>query len=110
MGDNGTVSEPEVVHIDSEHVRMSPQAMRMLTAATGRTLEQLMDSEESADKFQALAFVELHRRHRDVGPAELWEMAGDVEVELTPPAADPFGTGSSTLAPRLPTTGDYTPT
>ena len=100
----------DVVHLDTQHLRMSPQVMRMLTAATGRTMEQLMASDESADKFQAMAFIELHRRHRDLDAAALWELAGATEVELSPEAPDPFATGSSTDEPRSLTTGESTPT
>jgi len=114
MDNNGlTATAPtvETVRIDPNNVRMSPQAMRMLTRATGRTMEQLMNSEESADKFQAIAFFEVRRRHPELSAEDLWQLAGDVEVELggtdTP---DPFATVSSTESPPSPTTGISTPT
>jgi hypothetical protein len=68
---------------------MRPNDMRQLTKATGRTLEQLLASEESADKFQAMAFIELRRRHPDYDSGMLWELAGDTEVEVSEEAADP---------------------
>ena len=111
MTTNGTAADMEVVRIDPANIRMSPQAMRMLTVATGRTMEQLMQSDESADKFQAMAFFELRRRHPGLDPTELWDLAGEAEVEMggdqTP---DPFGTGSSTGTPLSPATGGSTPT
>lgn len=111
MAANGKHPEPEAVRIDVANIRMSPQAMRMLTVATGRTMEQLMASDESADKFQAMAFFELRRRHPGLDPTALWELAGDTEVEMGgTETADPFGTGSSTGTPPSPATGASTPT
>lgn len=111
MASNGTTADAvEVVYIDAAHVRMSATAMRMLTKATGRTMEQLMQSEESADKFQTMAFFELRRRHPGLDAAELWQLAGDAEVEMSGEPPDPFGTASSTGSPALPATGESTPT
>ena len=108
---NGTVPAVEVMHFDPNTIRINPQAMRMLTVATGRTMEQLMASEEPADKFQAMAFFELRRRHPELGPDALWELAGTIDIELgDTTTADPFGTGSATVAPPSPTTGGSTPT
>ena len=90
---------------------MTPSVMRLLSKTTGRSMEQLLQSEESADKFQAIAFFEVRRRHPELSAEDLWQLAGDVEVELggtdTP---DPFATVSSTESPPSPTTGISTPT
>jgi hypothetical protein len=103
-------SDIEVVRIDPNHIRMSPLVMRKLTAATGRTMEQLMASDESADKFQAMAFIQLHRHHQNMSAEDLWELAGTTEVELAGPEPDPFGTEPSTLGQPSPTTGNSIPT
>ena len=74
--DNGTATaavdvDVEVLRFDPSTIRINPQAMRMLTAATGRTMEQLMASDEPADKFQAMAFFELRRRHPGPRPGRV---------------------------------------
>jgi hypothetical protein len=91
------MTEPPV-RIETTALRMQPDAMRQLTKATGRTLEQLLASEESADKFQAMAFMELKRRHPEREAAELWQMAGEVEVELGTEAVDPTANGRPTMS------------
>jgi len=105
-----TTAVPEVVYLDVQNIRMSPQAMRLLTKATGRSMTQLMESPEDADKFQAMAFFEVRRRHPELSAEQLWELAGEVEVELGAVTPDPFGTASSTGSPASPTTGDSSPT
>ena len=99
------MTEPPV-RIDATAMRMQPSAMRQLTKATGRTLEQLLNSEESADKFQAMAFMELRRRHPLKEAAELWDMAGEVEVELGTEAVDPTANGRPTTSPPSVVTGE----
>jgi hypothetical protein len=84
---------------------MQPAAMRQLTKATGRTLEQLLQSDESADKFQAMAFMELKRRHPEMDAGALWELAGEVEVELANEAPDPTANGRLTISPPSVVTG-----
>jgi len=98
------MTEPPV-RIDATAMRMQPNAMRQLTKATGRTLEQLLASEESADKFQAMAFIELKRRHPLREAAELWELAGEVEVEMAAETVDPTGNGRPTISPPSAVTG-----
>jgi hypothetical protein len=71
--------------------------MRHLTKATGRSFDQLMSSDESADKFQALAFIELRRRHPDLDAGELWELAGDTEVEMGIEPVDPTESEQPTM-------------
>jgi hypothetical protein len=110
-GNTPAAADVETVHIDPNNVRLSPQAMRMLTKATGRTMSQLMESPEDADKFQAMAFFELRRRHPNLSAEDLWDRAGTVEIELgAVVTADPFGTAPSTGSPTSPTTGASTPT
>jgi hypothetical protein len=108
---NGRHPIPTVVHVDPTMVKVNAGRMRLLTAVTGRTMDQLFQSDEPADRIQALAFFELAGLHLDLEPAQLWELAGSVDVVLgagdTP---DPFGIGSSTLAPPSAVTGDSTPT
>jgi hypothetical protein len=98
------VTEPPV-RIDATALRMRPADMRQLTKATGRNFEQLLASEESADKFQAMAFIELRRRHPDYDADQLWALAGDTEVEMGSEAPDPTGNGRRTTSPPSAVTG-----
>ena len=84
---------------------MTPSVMRLLSKTTGRSMEQLLQSEESADKFQAMAFVELRRRHPDWDGDELWAAAGDVEVELGSEPPDFTGNGQPITVPPSAVTG-----
>ena len=93
------------VRIDATGIRMRPNDMRQLTKATGRTFEQLLQSEESADKFQAMSFIELRRRHPDLDAGELWDMAGDVVVEMGNDQVDPTVSVLPTISPPSADTG-----
>ena len=57
--------EPLIRITAASGLRLRPADLRQLTKATGRTFDQLINSEETADKMQALAFLELRRRHPD---------------------------------------------
>jgi hypothetical protein len=94
------------VRIDATQLRMRPADMRQLTKATGRTFEQLLQSDESADKFQAMAFIELRRRHPEMDADQLWSMAGDVEVEMGAETVDPTGNGQPTISLPSAVTGE----
>jgi hypothetical protein len=102
------MSEEPPVYIDATQLRMRPSDMRQLTKATGRTFEQLLQSDESADKFQAMAFIELRRRHRDadLDADQLWAMAGDVEIELGDETPDPTANGRPTISLPSAATGE----
>jgi hemerythrin-like domain-containing protein len=93
------MTDEPAVRVDATGMRMQPNAMRQLSKATGRSFEQLLNSDESADKFQAMAFIELKRRHPDWEAAALWELAGEVEVELGTEPPDPTGNGRPTISP-----------
>jgi hypothetical protein len=92
-------------------LRLSADTMRALRKATGRTMTELLsDDEDEADRIQALAFVELHRRAARLGhlpdAATLWDQAGVIEVDFNmPQPVDPLGGGSSTTSPPSATTG-----
>ena len=98
------MTEPPV-RIDVTALRMAPSVMRLLSHTTGRSMEQLLQSEESADKFQAMAFVELRRRHPELDGDQLWAAAGDVEVELVNEPPDFTGNGLPTTSPPYAATG-----
>jgi len=95
-------------------LRASADAMRAFTKATGRTLTDVLQGEDDADRFQALAFFELHARAARAGhlpdAGELYERAGAVEIEFspssTPVVADPLGAASSTTSPLSAATGE----
>jgi hypothetical protein len=105
----------EPVRVDTGNIafRASPDAMRALRKATGRTMSELLQEEDDeADRMQALAFLELHRRGARLGhlpdAGELWERAGLVEIEIEAPEgeyADPLGAESSTTSPPSAGTG-----
>lgn len=98
------MTEPPV-RLDVTALRMTPSVMRLLSHTTGRSVEQLLQSEESADKFQAMAFIELHRRHPDWSGDELWAAAADTEVILSPEPPDFTGNGQPTTVPPSAVTG-----
>lgn len=93
-------------------LRLSAQAMRSLTKATGRSMSALMDDDDDeATRLQVQAFAELHRRavarwpEPLPDPGELWERAGLVELEFRPVTVDPLGGESSTTSPPSVATG-----
>jgi hypothetical protein len=97
-----------VTLIAGEGLRFSADALRALNKATGRTLTELVDSDDQVDRFQTMAFAELHRRAARAGhlpdAGELWERAGRVELILEPakpldPTAGEFSTTSPLSAP-----------
>jgi len=98
------IDEP-AVSVQMTSLRMRPYDMRQLTKVTGRTFQQMVDSDEPADKLQALAFVELLHRHPGDDPAELWERAGMVYVELNAEPVDPTANGRPTMSPPSAVTG-----
>jgi hypothetical protein len=106
------LDEPVVV-TQSRPLRLSADAVRALTKATGRTMTDLLqDEEDEANRFQVIAFAELHRRYARLGhlpdAAVLWEKAGFAELEFELEATiveDPLGTGSSTISPPSAATG-----
>lgn len=75
---------------------MTPNEMRALKHATGRSLTELMggdpeDLELAPDRLQSLVWVALRRAGHDVS----WEQAGDVLPDMEAPAPDPTLTASS---------------
>jgi nucleoid DNA-binding protein len=93
-------------------LRASADAMRAFTKATGSTLTDVLQGEDDADRFQALAFFELHVRAAKAGhlpdAGELYELAGRVTIVFEAPAnvvADPLDAGSSRTSPRSAATG-----
>lgn len=107
------VDAPVVVASAGVSLRASADAMRALTKATGRTMSELLqDDDDEVDRFQAIAFLELHRRLARLGhlpdAGELWERAGAVEIEIAAPEnefGDPLDAGSSTTSPPSAATG-----
>ena len=101
----------EPVMVSASHpLRLSADAMRSLTKATGRTMSELLqDDQDEANRVQVMAFAQLHRRAAAAGhlpdAAELWERAGLVEVEFQGEAVDPTEGASSGTLPPSATTG-----
>jgi hypothetical protein len=104
--DDDVVIEPD------RPLRLSADAIRALTKATGRTFSDLMaDDDDEANRVQVMAFAELHRRHARLGhlpdASELWERAALVPVDFVAPApVDPLGDAGSTTSPPSAGTGD----
>lgn len=94
-------------------LRASADAMRAYTKATGTTLTDALQGEDDADRFQALAFFELHARATKAGhlpdAGELYERAGAVTIMFeaaAPDTADPLGGASSRTSPPSAGTGE----
>lgn len=81
-----TDDEPVVLVTDAP-LRMTADGMRALKKATGRTMSDMDDDE--ADRLQAMAFFELHRRGVRLGhladAGTLWERAGAVDIDFEGP-------------------------
>ena len=91
-------SDDEVVNVSGKSFRVRPNDMRALKKATGMSMAELLESGDLADQTQAMAFLSLRRKYPDADPGELWEKAGDVDVEYdegTTPTPDPTAGPSS---------------
>lgn len=100
------------VTIEPGAIRMSAEAMRSLKKATGRSMTELLqDDDDEANKFQCMAFAQLHRRAAALGhlpdAAVLWDQAGliDIDFVVEDALADPLGAGSSPISPPSATSG-----
>ena len=83
--------------------RMTPNEMRELKAATGKTLTDLMGDEgEDADRVQALIWLQLRRD----GYEPSWEQAGDVSVIYEGEVADPTSAAPSKSWPLSADSGE----
>ena len=76
---------------------LTPNEMRALKAATGRTLDDLLggeaeDMDRAPDRIQSLVWCALRRAGHDV----TWDQAGDVAPDMTDEPVDPTGNGNST--------------
>jgi hypothetical protein len=93
-------------------IQLSPNGLRALEKATGRSLDDLLaDDGDKVARVQVLAFAELWRRARAAGeapdPGDIWERAGDVDIDFAPVAAPgPLLAGSSTTSPPSAATGE----
>jgi hypothetical protein len=96
----------EPIEVGQDHpLRLSPEAVRALKKATGRSLSDLLnDDEDEAARLQVLAFAELHRRAARMGhlpdAAVLWEQASLAELDfVAAERLDPLDARSSTTSP-----------
>ena len=94
---SATPPEDEVIVIGTRGFRVRANDIRALKKATGLTLGDMLEGDDMADQTQAMAFLQLRRRHPDADPGELWERAGDVDIEMEgePPTPDPTDAPSS---------------
>jgi|SRR5215471_412566 len=92
------------IRITGKALRLSPDGVRALAKATGRSMTELLtDDADEANRFQVIVFADLHRRFSRSGhmpdAATLWEMAGRADVILEPDdVPDPLDSESSTLS------------
>jgi hypothetical protein len=77
-------------------LRLSPDAIRALTKATGRTLTELLgdaEGEDEATRIQVLGFADLYRRYARLGhlpdAATIWEQAARAYIPFATSAAPP---------------------
>lgn len=81
--------------------RLTPNELRFLKVATGRTLTDVMSDE--ADAIQAMVWLKLRR----MGHVVSWEQAGDVEADMSEAeAVDPTSGGPSPTSPLSVVTGE----
>jgi hypothetical protein len=73
--------------------RLTPNELRFLKVATGRTLQDLFADE--ADAMQAMVWIKLRRE----GHTVTWEQAGDVEADMTETPVDPTNGPVSLTSP-----------
>jgi hypothetical protein len=76
---------------------LTPNEMRALKAATGRSLNDLLaggaeDMDQAPDRIQSLVWCALRRAGHDCS----WDEAGDVAPDMTDEAEDPTNGASST--------------
>jgi hypothetical protein len=87
---------PERIEVaNANDLSVSPNELRALKAATGRTMTALMgDDADDEDRMQAVVWLELRRR----GYRPTWDEAGDVSIAFggSPPESDPTPTATST--------------
>jgi hypothetical protein len=83
---------PETVQIGGTP-RLTPNELRFLKVATGRTLSDLFGDE--ADAMQAMVWLKLRRAGHHV----TWEQAGDVEADMTDGPPDPTKVGTLPTSP-----------
>lgn len=110
---NAYLSEPVTIAADRP-LRMSPNALRSLTKATGRSFSELLtDEADEANRVQVMAFAELYRRADRAGhmpdAGQLWELSGAVDVIWQGPEnplVDPTEGASSTTSPPSADSGE----
>ena len=98
---------PEALRItDAGDMRLSPNDMRELKAATGRKLTELTGADaDEADAMQTMAWLHLRRSGNPVP----WELLGDVAIEFEPGTPDPTSDEHSTSLQASAASGDSPP-
>jgi hypothetical protein len=93
-------------------LRLSPDAIRALTKATGLTLTELLaDDGDEGTRIQVMGFADLFRRYSRAGhlpdAATIWNQAARAYVPFvaSSPPNDPLEHGSSTDSPDSVATG-----
>ncbi len=80
--------------------RLTPNELRFLKVATGRSLQDLFGDE--ADAMQAMVWVKLRR----LGHLVTWDQAGDVEADMSETPVDPMNAGPLPTSPLSAATGE----
>lgn len=86
---NGTRALPQFVKIQGAP-RFSANQLRMVQAATGRSMEQLMN--DAASVVQAFVWLQLRRDGYEV----TFDEAGDVPIEFADDVPDPTSSATAT--------------
>jgi hypothetical protein len=96
---------PKSVRV-SEGMTLTPNEMRELKAATGRSLSDLLggdaeDMDKAPDRIQSLVWIALRREGHDC----TWDEAGDVQPDSSPVPLDPTKPANSNSSPLSVATG-----
>ena len=81
---------PSVVVADPNNIALTPNEMRALRAATGRTISDLFSDGNEEDAMQAVVWLALRRE----GYTATWDQAGDVGMSMDVAKSDPTPTKS----------------
>ena len=77
-----------------------PNDLRTVKAITGVSLMAMIDGDDDADRFCALAFFALRREEPDALASKLWAQVEYADIELgEAPAVDPTSGDTSKVSP-----------
>ena len=83
-----------------------PNDIRTIKAITGISLMAMVDGDDDADKFCALAFFSLRREEPDTLASKLWAQVEYADIELEAGRVDPTSGDTSKVSPPSVSTTD----